>query len=125
MSTAAPNGPRVAIVHDWLTGMRGGEKVLEAICELYPEAVLYALVRVKGSVSARIERHEIRTSPAQWLPDAGRRYRHYLPLFPTAVELLDLDEYDLDVGETVNCPECSVELRVVAATPIQVVVVSD
>ncbi len=87
--------PRVAIVHDWLTGMRGGEKVLEAICELYPEAVLYALVRVKGSVSAPIERHDIRTSPAQWLPSAGRRYRHYLPLFPTAVELLDLDEYDL------------------------------
>lgn len=95
MSTPERAHPRVAIVHDWLTGMRGGEKVLEAICELYPEAVLYALVRVKGSVSARIERHDIRTSAAQWLPAAGRRYRHYLPLFPTAVELLDLDEYDL------------------------------
>ncbi len=87
--------PRVAIVHDWLTGMRGGEKVLEALCEIYPDARLYSLVRIKGSVSPRIEGRAIRTSPVQWLPAAGRRYRHYLPLFPTAVELFDLDEYDL------------------------------
>lgn len=87
--------PRVAIVHDWLTGMRGGEKVLEALCEIYPDARLYSLVRIKGSVSARIEGHAIRTSPVQWLPAAGRRYRHYLPLFPTAVELFDLDDYNL------------------------------
>ena len=92
--------PRVAIVHDWLTGMRGGEKVLEAICELYPDATLYSLVRVPGAVSARIERHQIRTSAVQWLPDAGRRYRQYLPLFPTAVELFDLDEYDLVISSS-------------------------
>ena len=83
---------RVAIVHDWLTGMRGGEKVLEAICELYPDAALYTMLRVPGSVSPEIERRRIRTSPAQWLPAAGRLYRHYLPTFPTMVELFDLDE---------------------------------
>jgi glycosyltransferase involved in cell wall biosynthesis len=87
--------PRVAIVHDWLTGMRGGEKVLEAICELYPDAALYTILRVPGSVSPEIERRRIRTSPAQWLPAAGRLYRHYLPTFPTMVELFDLDRYDL------------------------------
>jgi len=92
--------PRVAIVHDWLTGMRGGEKVLEAICELYPDARLFSLVRVRGSVSPRIERHAIRTSPVQWLPAAGRRYRHYLPLFPAAVELFDLDGYDLVISSS-------------------------
>ena len=90
----------VAIVHDWLTGMRGGEKVLEAICELYPDATLYSLVRIPGAVSARIERHRIRTSAVQWLPDAGRRYRNYLPLFPAAVELFDLDQYDLVISSS-------------------------
>lgn len=90
----------VAIVHDWLTGMRGGEKVLDAICELYPDATLYSLVHVPGAVSPRIERHRIRTSAVQWLPGAGRRYRQYLPLFPTAVELFDLDQYDLVISSS-------------------------
>ncbi len=96
--TAAPR--RVAIVHDWLTGMRGGEKVLEAICELYPQATIYTLVQVPGSVSPRIERHRVRRSPIQWLPRAGELYRHYLPLFPTAVELFDLDPYDLVISSS-------------------------
>jgi glycosyltransferase involved in cell wall biosynthesis len=87
--------------------MRGGEKVLEAICELYPEATLYTLVRVPGSVSARIERQEIRTSPVQWLPAAGRAYRNYLPLFPAAVELFDLDPYDLVISSS-HCAAKSV-----------------
>ena len=91
---------RVAIVHDWLTGMRGGEKVLEAICQLYPHADLYTLLRVPGSVSQGIERHAIKTSPVQWLPDAGRRYRQYLPLFPAAVELFDLDDYELVISSS-------------------------
>lgn len=93
-------GNRVAIVHDWLTGMRGGEKVLEALAELYPDATLYAMVRVRGSVSPALERRDIRTSPAQWLPSAGRLYRHYLPFFPAAVELFDLDRYDLVISSS-------------------------
>jgi glycosyltransferase involved in cell wall biosynthesis len=90
----------VAILHDWLTGMRGGEKVLQAICELYPEATLYTLVRVPGTVSPVIERHPIRTSVVQRLPRVARYYRHYLPLFPTAVELFDLDRYDLVISSS-------------------------
>jgi glycosyltransferase involved in cell wall biosynthesis len=97
---AEPRIPRVAVVHDWLTGMRGGEKVLDAICELYPDATLYSLLRIPGAVSPRIERHQIRTSAVQWLPNSGRRYRQYLPLFPTAVELFDLDEYDLVISSS-------------------------
>lgn len=94
---------KVALVHDWLTGMRGGEKVLEAICELFPEATLFTLIRVKGSVSPAIERHRIRTSFAQWLPQPARFYRHYLPLYPTAVELLDLDPFDLVISSSHCC----------------------
>ena len=91
---------RVAIVHDWLTGMRGGEKVLEAICELYPDATLYTLVRVRGSVSPAIEQRQIRTSIVQALPAAGRLYRQYLPIFPAAIELFDLDRYDLVISSS-------------------------
>jgi glycosyltransferase involved in cell wall biosynthesis len=86
---------RVAIVHDWLTGMRGGERCLEALCELFPRADLFTLLHVKGSVSTLIERRRIRTSAIQALPFAASRYRYYLPLFPWAVERFSLDGYDL------------------------------
>jgi glycosyltransferase involved in cell wall biosynthesis len=90
----------VAIVHDWLTGMRGGEKVLDAICELYPDATLYTLVRVPGRTCSRIEHRRIRTSIVQRFPAAGRLYRNYLFTFPTAIELFDLDAYDLVISSS-------------------------
>jgi glycosyltransferase involved in cell wall biosynthesis len=89
---------RVALVQDWLTGMRGGEKVLECLCELFPNAVVHTLVHVKGSVSAVIEAMEIRTSFIQRLPFGRSRYRSYLPLFPAAVESFDLRGYELVVS---------------------------
>ncbi len=92
--------PRVAIVHDWLTGMRGGEKVLDSICALYPGATVFTLVHVPGRVSKTIAAHPIRASAAQWLPAAGRLYRQYLPLFPAIVEWLDLDGYDLVISSS-------------------------
>ena len=97
---AGSRAPRVAIVHDWLTGMRGGEKVLDAICELFPHATVYTLVRVPGSVSGRIESHPIRASLAQALPAAGKFYRHYLPLYPSLVELWDFDRCDLVISSS-------------------------
>ena len=101
---------RVAIVHDWLTGMRGGEKVLEAICELYPEATLFTLVRVPGALAASLERRTIRTSFVQRLPSPGRFYRHYLPFYPAAVETFDLDGYDLVISSS-HCAVKSVIAR--------------
>jgi len=91
---------RVALVHDWLTGMRGGEKVLEAIAGIYPQADIFTLVHVRGSVSPLIESRRIQTSFIQRLPSAGRLYRRYLPLFPVAVELFDLHGYDLVVSSS-------------------------
>ena len=88
------SAPRIAIVHDWLTGMRGGEKVLEAICEKFPDAALFTLVHVRGSVSPAIERLQPRTSFVQHLPFVKRLYRAYLPLFPAAVEQFDFDGFD-------------------------------
>ncbi len=76
---------KVALVHDWITGMRGGEKVLEVFCELFPHAHLYTLLHNKGSASDTIENMDIRTSFIQHLPLAKRKYRYFLPLFPTAI----------------------------------------
>jgi glycosyltransferase involved in cell wall biosynthesis len=105
--TAPGRRPRVALVHDWLTGMRGGEKVLEAVCGLFPDAALFTLVHVPGSVSPAIERHSPRASALSFLPGAGRIYRHLLPLFPFAIEQFDLDEYDLVIS-TSHCAAKSV-----------------
>jgi len=96
------SSPRVALVHDWLTGMRGGEKVLEALAELYPEAPIFTLFHFPGSVSSALESHEIRTSFLQRAPGLRRWYRHYLPLFPAAVEDLDLSGFDL-ILSTSHC----------------------
>ena len=86
---------KVALVHDWLTGMRGGERCLEAFCELYPEADIYTLLHVPGTVSQSIEKHRIQESFIGRLPNGKRHYRHYLPLFPTAIASFDLSGYDL------------------------------
>jgi glycosyltransferase involved in cell wall biosynthesis len=86
---------RIALAHDWLTGMRGGEKVLEVLCELYPGAVLFTLLHNKGAMSRTIEKMEIRTSFLDRLPLKAEGYRNYLPLFPRAIESFDLTPYDL------------------------------
>jgi glycosyltransferase involved in cell wall biosynthesis len=97
----------VALIHDWLTGMRGGERALLAFCEMFPDADLYTLVQVPGATDPIIEKRRVRTSPIQYLPFPGRLYRHYLPLFPIAIEQFDLDGYDL-VLSTSHCVAKSV-----------------
>ncbi|HEY4643818.1 MAG TPA: glycosyltransferase [Bacteroidota bacterium] len=89
---------RIALVHDWLTGMRGGEKCLEVLCELFPAATLFTLLRRPNSTSTSIERMEIRTSFIHDLPLSQSLYRYYLPLFPTAIEQFDLRGYDMVVS---------------------------
>jgi glycosyltransferase involved in cell wall biosynthesis len=86
---------RIALVHDWLTCMRGGEKCLEALCRLWPHAHLYVLLHQRGSVSPTIERMQIRTSFLQQIPGVFQSYRYFLPLMPIAIERFNLDGYDL------------------------------
>jgi glycosyltransferase involved in cell wall biosynthesis len=93
---------RVALVHDWLTGMRGGEKVLEALYDLVPNAQLFTLVHVRGTVSTRLEAAHPSTSLIQRLPMAARHYRRYIPLFPWVIEQFDLDQFDLVIS-TSHC----------------------
>jgi glycosyltransferase involved in cell wall biosynthesis len=92
--------PRVALVHDWLTGMRGGEKVLEVIASLFPKAPIYTLFHFPGSVSQALESHPVHTSFLQRAPGLRGRYRSYLPLFPVAIEELDLTGYDLVISSS-------------------------
>ena len=89
---------RCALVHDWLTGMRGGEKVLEVLCELFPEADLYTMVHVPGSVTPVIENRRIFTSCLNRLPGVGGYYRNLLPLMPWAAGRMRLEGYDLVVA---------------------------
>ena len=93
---------RVALVHDWLTGMRGGERVLEALVTLFPEATLFTLVHEPDRLTPSLEARPVRTSFIQGLPLAPRRFRHYLPLFPAAVERFDLSGFDLVIS-TSHC----------------------
>lgn len=93
---------RIALVHDWLTGMRGGEKVLECLAELFPRATLFSLLRTEDRICPAVDRLECRLSPVQKLPLLDRLYRHYLPLYPWAVGRLDLTDFDLVIS-TSHC----------------------
>jgi len=89
---------RIALVHDWLTGMRGGERVLEQLVEEFPQADLYTLIHLPGSVTPTIEARPIRVSPLSRLPGVARYYRALLPLFPWAIRRFDLSAYDLVIS---------------------------
>jgi glycosyltransferase involved in cell wall biosynthesis len=100
---------KVALVHDWLTGMRGGERCLEVFCELFPDAPLFTLLHVPGSVSPTIEARRITTSFLQRVPRVEARYRTLLPLFPLAIQRFDLREYDLVLSSS-HCVAKSVRV---------------
>jgi glycosyltransferase involved in cell wall biosynthesis len=103
-------GARVALVHDWLTGMRGGERVLEVLCRTFPHASLHTLLHVPGSVSPDIERLGPQTSFLQHVPGIARLYRHLLPLYPLAIERLDVGDAELVIS-TSHCAAKSVPTR--------------
>ncbi len=89
---------RVAIVHYWLVSMRGGEKVVEALCDMYPDADIFTLVYDESRVSEKIRKHRIHTSFLQRIPGAVRSYQSFLPLMPFALESFDLSDYDLIIS---------------------------
>jgi glycosyltransferase involved in cell wall biosynthesis len=89
---------RVAIVHYWLVGMRGGERVLERLLSLFPDADIYTHVYDPGAVSSIIRNRTIRTTFVNRIPGARRHYQKLLPLMPMALEELDLSGYDLVIS---------------------------
>lgn len=89
---------RVAIVHYWLLNMRGGEKVIESLCRMYPDADIFTHVVDRAALSDTLSGHKITESFIARLPFAGRLYQKYLPFMPAALEALDLTSYDLVIS---------------------------
>ncbi len=101
---------RVAVIHDWLTGMRGGEAILEGILDALPQAEVFTLFHFPGSVSAKIESRTIHTSRLQNLALKATDYRRLLPLFPRAVRQWDFRDFDLIVSSS-HCVAKGVDAR--------------
>jgi glycosyltransferase involved in cell wall biosynthesis len=91
---------RVALVHDWLTGRRGGELVLAQLVRLFPGSEIFTLLRVPGSVGPDVESRPVHTSPLQRVPGIEHRYRALLPLMPAALRFLDLRGFDLVISSS-------------------------
>lgn len=89
---------KVALIHEWLVGMRGAERCLECFCSLFPKADIFALFHVWGSVSGTIESHKITTSALDLLPSVEKYYRYLLPFMPFAIESFNLNGYDLVIS---------------------------
>ena len=89
---------KIAIVHYWFVSMRGGEKVIAGLLDLFPDAELFTHVYDKQAVSEQISRRPVSTTFIQYLPFAKRLYKNYLPLMPIALEQLDLRSYDLVIS---------------------------
>lgn len=89
---------KVALIHDWLTGMRGGERCLEAFLALYPDADIFTLVHVPGQTSSRIDSRVKGVSFLNKIPGIARLYRMFLPLFPFAIRSLNVKGYDLVIS---------------------------
>ena len=89
---------RVAIVHYWLVGMRGGEKVLESLCRMFPQADIFTHLYAPEKISALLNSHTVHTTSVARLPFATKAYQKYLPFMPRALEELDLSAYDLVIS---------------------------
>ena len=89
---------KIAIVHYWILQMRGGEKVLEALCEMYPSADIYTHVYEPNGISETIKSHNVFTTFISKLPFSKKLYKLYLPFMPLALESLDLTDYDLIIS---------------------------
>ncbi len=99
-----------ALAHDWLTGMRGGEKCLELIAGGFPRAELYCLLHKRGAVSQIIENRRIHTSALQAIPGIAKTYRYFLPAFPLALRTLGRPDADLLIS-TSHCVVKSLPVR--------------
>jgi glycosyltransferase involved in cell wall biosynthesis len=89
---------KVAIVHYWFVAQRGGEKVIQELCDIYPEADIFTLVLDRNSLPSGLATRKIITSFIDNLPFASRWYKNYLPLMPLALEQFDLRDYDVVIS---------------------------
>lgn len=83
---------KVVLLHDWISAFRGGERVLEAFCEMFPEAPIYTLFYEKGTTTPTIENRKIVASFANNSKFIQKHYRKFLPLFPVFAESIKITE---------------------------------
>ena len=89
---------RVAFVHYWFVTFRGGERVLEILADMFPQADIFTMVLDPKALPPSLRSRNFTTSFLQRVPGARRHYRKFLPLFPLALEQFKLDEYDLVIS---------------------------
>ena len=89
---------RTAIVHPWLIGHGGGERVLEVIADVFPTADLFTLILDRDTLTPNLRHRTIRASFLSNIPKAGRIYQHLMPLYPMATTTFDLSDYDLVIS---------------------------
>ena len=92
------SGLRVAIVHYWFVTFRGGERVVEVLADMFPQADIFTLVLDRKALPPSLRSRNFTTSFLQKVPGITRHYRKFLPLLPLALEQFKLDEYDLVVS---------------------------
>lgn len=97
---------KVVLLHDWLTGFRGGERVLECLCELFPDAPIYTLIHKPNSTSPTIESKKIITSWLNKIPKIHENYRYFLPAMPLAAKSLKIDP---DVDLMISSSHCVIK----------------
>src|SRR3989338_9937177 len=100
----------VCFVHDWLVAMRGGEKVLEAMLELFPDAPIFTLFIRREKLSSALQKRKIYTSFLQWVPGIVYFYRWLLPLFPFVVRFINVKKYDVVISSS-HCVAKAVSVR--------------
>ena len=86
---------RVAIAHHRFVNRRGGERVVETMADMFPNADVFAVVADHEQLSPLLKRRSVKTSFLQKIPGSRRWHRHMLPLYPFALEQFDLRGYDL------------------------------
>jgi glycosyltransferase involved in cell wall biosynthesis len=91
---------RVALVHDFLLDLRGAERVFEEICALWPEADVFTAVYDERGTEGRFAHRQIHTSFLQRVRPTARTFRALLPLYPYAIESLDMSSYDLVISSS-------------------------
>ena len=91
---------KIAIIHDWLITYRGGERVLETILEMFPNADIFTLFSKGNEIPTKIKDRVKKTSFLQNMPFISKAYRNYLPLMPMAIEMFDLSDYDIVISSS-------------------------
>src|ERR1700691_3677250 len=98
--------PRVALIHYWYLRRRGGERVLDVLAEMYPDADIFIMLADRAAMLPATQKHKLTTSFLQHIPGSKRLYRSMMPLYPIALEQFDLRDYDLVISQEAGLTKC-------------------